>query len=181
MMGKNDSEARKLRELSNGGDRARFLFHRSWGRTAKNSLLHLAWGRWRETWRRGEELALALAMAWPAGACPLGDGSSEQGGRLRFAGENNEGGRERNGRGGEGVTGNRGLEGNGVGTPSQAAGGREGARGGGQLLEREDMFWGVQQFCEEVCLGFVLVSRKFLSFCKIKTTHLEMVKNHETF
>jgi hypothetical protein len=35
MMGKNDSEARKLRELSNGGDRARFLFHRSWGRTAK--------------------------------------------------------------------------------------------------------------------------------------------------
>jgi hypothetical protein len=82
MMGKNDSEARKLRELSNGGDRAGFLFHQSWGRTAKNSLLHLAWGRWRETWRRGEVLALALARAWPAGACPLGDGSSEHGGRL---------------------------------------------------------------------------------------------------
>jgi hypothetical protein len=60
---------------------------------------------------------------------------------------------------------------------------RVGERGheGGQLPERADMLWGVQQFCEEVCVGFVLVSRKFLSFCKIKTTHLEMVKNHETF
>jgi hypothetical protein len=41
MMGKNDSEGRKLRALSNGGDRARFLFHRSWGRTAKNGLIEL--------------------------------------------------------------------------------------------------------------------------------------------
>jgi hypothetical protein len=69
-----------------------------------------------------------LGPGRPAPA-PLGDGSSELGGRLRFAGENNEGGRERNGRGGEGVTGNRGLEGNGVGTPSQEASGRVGERG----------------------------------------------------
>jgi hypothetical protein len=41
MMGKNDSKARKLREVSNGGDRARFWFHQGWGRTAKNSLIEL--------------------------------------------------------------------------------------------------------------------------------------------
>jgi hypothetical protein len=40
MMEKNDSEVRKLRELSNG-DRAWFLFHWSWGRTAKNSVIEL--------------------------------------------------------------------------------------------------------------------------------------------
>jgi hypothetical protein len=113
----------------------------------KNSLLHLAWGRWRETWRRREELALALARAWPAGACPLGDGSSEHGGRLRFAGENNEGGRERNDK--EGITVKKGE-------------GRIGRRDRPWL----DMSGVSSKFCEEVCLGFLKlswVSRKFLS------------------
>jgi hypothetical protein len=52
MMGKNDSEARKLRELSNGGDRARFLFHRSWGRIAKNSLSEVIREERKETMER---------------------------------------------------------------------------------------------------------------------------------
>jgi hypothetical protein len=62
---------------------------------------------------------------------------------------------------------------------------REGATGGGGKIAGEGRHvWGVQQFCEEVCPGFLKLSwvfRKFLCFCKIKTTHLEMVKNHETF
>jgi hypothetical protein len=60
MMGKNDSKARKLRELSSGGDRARFLFHWSWGRTAKNCLIELILKEMKETMeRRTKGLPLA--------------------------------------------------------------------------------------------------------------------------
>jgi hypothetical protein len=41
-----------LRELSNGGDRARFLFHRSWGKTAKNSLIEMILEERKETMER---------------------------------------------------------------------------------------------------------------------------------
>jgi hypothetical protein len=41
-----------LRELNNEGDHARFLFHRSWGKTAKNSLIELILEEMKETIER---------------------------------------------------------------------------------------------------------------------------------
>jgi hypothetical protein len=51
---------------------------------------------------------------------------------------------------------------------------REGPGEGGEIAGEGRHVWGVQQFCEEVCLGCLKlswVSRKFISFCKIKITH----------
>jgi hypothetical protein len=59
--------------------------------------------------------------------------------------------------------------------------GREGAKGGGaKLLERADMS-GVSSNFVKKFVWVIKVVLGFQKFCKIKTTHLEMVKNHETF
>jgi hypothetical protein len=41
-----------LRELDDGGDRPRFLFHRSWGKTAKNSQIEVILEERKETMER---------------------------------------------------------------------------------------------------------------------------------
>jgi hypothetical protein len=41
-----------LRELDDGGDRTRFLFHRSWGKTTKNILIEVILKEMKETMER---------------------------------------------------------------------------------------------------------------------------------
>jgi hypothetical protein len=96
MMGKNDSEARKLRELSNGGDRTRFLFHRSWGRTAKNSLIELILEELKgimERRRRSSPLLARPGRPAPAPATCARSGNKEEAEPPWFGsrGERNEG------------------------------------------------------------------------------------------
>jgi hypothetical protein len=74
MMEKNDSEARNMRELNNGGDLARYWFHWGWGRTAKNSLIELILEEMKGTMkmRRGRSSPL---VARPGRPTPIpGDG-----------------------------------------------------------------------------------------------------------
>jgi hypothetical protein len=99
MMGKNDSEARKLRELSYEEIGLDFCFtgvREELRKTVYYILFGEDGGR-----HGGGESSSPLPWLGPGRPVPApwATAAAKQGGRLWFAGENNEGGRERNDRG----------------------------------------------------------------------------------